>query len=299
MEMKQLEIFVVMARTLSFSRTAEELYFSQSTVSMHISALEKSLGTQLFVRNTKEASLTKEGLDFLYYAKKMLALRDQAQESVGAQNSNHSCEIDIIASTIPAQHLLPEIIVGFRQKWPNVVFRVDQADSQQVERAMRSFRYDFGMMGTLPKDSRFEHFPVYLDELVLVLPTDAALDDTQIYERFKDYICEQPFIMRERGSGTRAEIEALLDKLHVDPCNLQVVAYFPDAHSILLATSRGMGISLVSKNAAVLFEKAGLVRIVEMHNPLFQRQILLLHNKEMWLSPAQQAFSDYARQFYQ
>ena len=298
MEIKQLEVFICVARTLSFSKAAEEMFISQPSVSSQISALEKIVGSQLFIRNTKGVSLTKTGLDFFVYAQKILSLRDQAIHSAnGIDQSTHG-SIDIISSTIPAQHLLPEIITSFQKKWPNIVFRLEQADSYRVEQDMRSFRYDFGMVGTVPNADRFSFFPVFDDELVFVIPNDVRQDSESIRENFAEYILYTPFIMRETGSGTRKEIETMLSKIGIDMRELRIPAFFSDAHSILLAVSHGMGVSLVSKIAAKMYVEAGLLKTVEMNAPLFRRQIFLLQNKELWLSPLQQAFADHTRQFY-
>ena len=298
MEIKQLEIFVCVAKTLSFSKAAEILFLSQPTVSSSIRSLEKQLGVQLLVRSTKEVSLTKSGQDLLSYAQKILSLREQAISSVGGADSRARGSIDIISSTIPAQHLLPELIASFQEQWPNILFRVEQADSQQVERRMGGFHYDFGMVGTAPVDDRFIHYPIFDDELVLAIPTDTPESPETIRTHFAEYIKRAPLIMRESGSGTRVEIEALLSKIGVDLRDLHIRAYFSDAHSILSAVSHGMGVSLISRIAAAMYVDAGLLRVVEMNSPLFRRQIYLLYNKELWLSPLQQAFIGHIRSFY-
>jgi len=299
MEIKQLEIFACVARTLSFSKAAEEMYISQPTVSAQINALEKALGAGLFVRNTKEVSLTKTGIDFLTYAQKILSLRDQAIQNVSGEDFNIHGAIDIISSTIPAQFLLPEIIASFQKKYPNIVFRVEQSDSHRVEQEMSSFRYDFGMVGTIPVNERFDYSSIFEDELVLILPNDTSQENRDINENFANFIYQSPFIMREVGSGTRKEIETLFSKIGIEFSKLKVPAYFSDAHSILLAVSRGMGISLISKVAAKMYVDSGLIRTIEMNNPLFRRQIYLLYNKELWLSPVQQAFANYTRQYFE
>jgi DNA-binding transcriptional LysR family regulator len=299
MEIKQLEVFVCVARNLNFSKAAEKMYISQPSVSGYINSLEKYLGTQLLIRNTKEVSLTKAGQDFLIYAKKILSLREQALHSLNGEDRAGRGAIDIISSTVPAQHLLPEIIASFQKQRPNILFRVAQADSRQVERKMRGFQYDFGMVGTINDNDRFIHYPVYDDELVLVIPKDTPENPGAIRDNFGDYITRAPFIMRESGSGTRAEIEALLSKIGIDSRNLHIRAYFSDTHSILLAVAHGMGVSLVSKVSAAMYVEDGLLSMVEMNSPLFRRQIYLVHNKELWLSPVQKAFADHARHFYQ
>ena len=298
MEIKQLEVFACVARNLSFSKAAERMYLSQPTISSYISSLEKCLGVQLLVRNTKEVSLTKAGQDFLIYAQKILSLREQAMHSINGKNRDAQGVIDIISSTIPAQHLLPEIIASFQKQWPNIVFRLEQADSHRVEQEMGNFRYDFGMVGTIPVDDRFIRYPAYYDELVLVVPNNTPESAETIRDNFSDYITHVPFIMRGSGSGTRKEIETLLSKIGVNLRDLRIPAYFPDAHSILMAVSHGAGVSLISKVAAKMHVEAGLLTKVEMNNPLFLRQLYLLYNKELWLSTSQQAFADHVRHFY-
>ena len=298
MEIKQLEALVCVAKNLSFSKAAENMYISQPTVSAYISSLEKYLGAQLLIRNTKEVSLTKAGQVFISYAQKILSLREQALYSVNGEDRNVKGEIDIISSTIPAQYLLPEIIASFQKEWPSVFFRVGQADSRQVEQEMCNFRYDFGMVGTIPDDNRFIHYPVYDDELVLIIPNDTPESPEMIRGNFVDFVTRIPFIMRESGSGTRAEIESLLLKMDIDSRNLHINACFSDSLSIILSVSRGMGISLISKVAAAVYVKAGLLKAVEMNSLLFHRKIHLLYNKELWLSPMQKAFAAHVRQYY-
>jgi DNA-binding transcriptional LysR family regulator len=299
MELKQLEVFVCVAKTLNFSKAAEEMYISQPGVSTHISSLEKTLGTQLLIRNTKGVSLTKSGTQFLAYAHKILALKKQALHDMGSANRDVEGVIDIISSTIPVQHLLPEIISSFQKQWPNTIFNIKQAASGEALRAMSDFRYDFAMVGTSPDDENgFNHRLIYNDELVLVCSNDTREESDYIRENFGEFLRKTPFIMRETGSGTRREIETILLKIGIDMANLQVPAYLPDSHSILLAVSHGMGVSLISKVAADMYVDAGLVKMVQMHSPLFRRQIFLLYNKALWLSPVQQAFCNHAERFY-
>jgi len=299
MEIRQLEVFVRVAGTLNFSKAAEELFISQPSVSAQISALEKALGVQLLVRNTKGVALTTAGNDLLAHAKKILSLREQAIYKVCGENRNTDGIIGIISSTLPAQHLLPGIVASFQKEWPNVVIRAEQADSHRVEQEMAGFRYDFGMTGTVPDDNRFNCHPIFDDELVLVIPNTNKADRAAIRSNFGDYIRKTPFIMRESGSGTRKEIEALFNKIGVSTDKLGIPAYFPDTHGILTAVSLGMGASLVSKIAAKMYVDAGLLEAVEMENELLCRRIYLLYNKEIWLSPVQQAFADHACLLYQ
>ena len=79
---------------------------------------------------------------------------------------------------------------------------------------------------------------------------------------------------------------------------MKIPAFFSDTQSILLAVSKGMGVSLVSKVAAKLYADAGLLRAIGMNDSLFRRQIYVLYNKELCMSPVQQAFADHMRGYY-
>ena len=80
MNLKQLEAFVKIADTGSFSQAAKELYLTQPTISAHISSLEKELNSRLFVRNTKEVHLSENGSVLYNYAKQMLVLQKRIEE---------------------------------------------------------------------------------------------------------------------------------------------------------------------------------------------------------------------------
>lgn len=145
MDLKQLEAFVYVAKLNSFSKAADTIYLSQPTISSHINALEKELGTQLLIRSTKEVYPTKSGLDFFVYAQNMLALRDEAIHSVAQGGSSIRGEISLLASSVPAQYLLPSLIAVFQKSYPDILFKVRQSDSEQVGKMLSNCIYDFGI----------------------------------------------------------------------------------------------------------------------------------------------------------
>ena len=117
MEFRQLEAFVATAELKSFSQAAKYLYLSQSTISSHVQNLEDDLGRKLLLRTTKSITLTPEGETFLSYARKIVETKDQAVLSL--QQSSKSM-LHIGASSIPSGYLLPKIIAGFKEKYPEM-----------------------------------------------------------------------------------------------------------------------------------------------------------------------------------
>ena len=116
MNLKQLEAFVEVAESGSFSKAAKRLFLTQPTVSAHILALEKELDIRLFVRNTKEVCLTEEGQRLYFYARQMADLQYKIKEEFGHRKTEEKQCIAIAASTVPAQYLLPELLAKFNEK---------------------------------------------------------------------------------------------------------------------------------------------------------------------------------------
>ena len=132
MNLKQLEAFVEVAEGGSFSKAAKNLYLTQPTISAHISALEKELEVRLFVRNTKEVSLSAEGQTLYRYASQMVDLEKRIEEEFGERRKMGRRCITIAASTIPSQYLLPKILARFNEKYPGEQLRIREMDSAQV-----------------------------------------------------------------------------------------------------------------------------------------------------------------------
>ena len=118
MNLKQLEAFVQVAEGGSFSKAAKELYLTQPTISAHISALEKELNARLFIRNTKEVSLSEDGKDLYRHAKQIIDIEKKIEERFGAKGPDARQCITIAASTIPAQYLLPRVLLKFSERYP-------------------------------------------------------------------------------------------------------------------------------------------------------------------------------------
>jgi len=113
------------------------------------------------------------------------------------------------------------------------------------------------------------------------------------------FISDKNFIMREQGSGTRAEMELFLSRYGLSEKELKAVAYFGNTQGIVEAVSQGMGISFVSKAAAQIYTRLDLINVVEIDSELLSRNIFYVQKKDMMLTPAQELFITYAKNCYQ
>lgn len=283
MKLRQLEIFVHVADSRSFSKAAKQLYLTQPTVSAQITALEKELQAQLFVRNTKNVELAEDGKKLYPYACQMVHLQRKIEEAFQPEENLTKKHLKIAASTIPAQYVLPELLAAYQTAYPDVQLRVQESDSAEVIYQVENYIADVGFVGTIPENRQCTAVPVYSDELVLVMP---ATDDYQkILQEKKGlgWISRVPVIMREEGSGTRKEAEKWLESLGIDCSQLHVSVNMTGPELIKKSVQNGMGITVLSRVAVEEELRAGKLLEFPVKNKK-QRWIYLIYNQSVPLS---------------
>lgn len=298
MQLKQLEIFVQVARLRSFSRAAEALYLTQPTVSAHINALEEELGTRLVVRSTKELRLTPPGQVLERYAAEILGLCQRAEQEVRTAAGAIAGSLSIAASTVPAQYLLPQALPALRQRYPQVFFQVRQGDSSQVIQWMTENGAELGIVGAPTQRPGLLCVPFLTEHLVIAAP------NTPLYRRLEGTLTPQllrtlPFLVREPGSGTRKQADQFLRSLGLEPQALNLAAQLESTESILQGVKYGLGVSIVSQYAAREEAAAGRVLLFHWDSPLLERQFYLLYRRSAALSPAAAMLLQELPSFYQ
>ena len=299
MNLKQLEAFVHVAEGGSFSKAAKELFLTQPTVSAHISSLEKELNVRLFIRNTKEVNLSDDGKEMYKYAKQMIDLQKKIEERFSAKKEAGKHCISIAASSIPAQYLLPKVLLRFNEKFPDEQLRIMEADSSEVVTKVVDHMVDVGFTGTVLEKKHCKYLPFYKDELVIVTPAtdnylklqDEAADDIS-------WIKTEAFIMREDGSGTRKEAEKQLQNAGIAVEKLNVIASIGNQEAIKKAVRQGMGISIMSRLAAEDEIEAGKLLIFPIPGAFEGRDINLVYNKNYELSRSAERFIRVVKEVY-
>ena len=298
MNLKQLEAFVKVAEDGSFSKAAKALYLTQPTISAHISSLEKELNARLFIRNTKEVSLSEDGRELYQYASQMVELEKKIEEVFSEEARRDTKCITIATSTIPAQYILPEILATFNEKYPTEQFKVMEMDSSKVIEMVVSHMADIGFTGTVLEKKHCKYIPFYNDELVLITP------NTEKYQKYAEnpndleWIREEGMIMREEGSGTRKEAEKLLNSMVIGAEELNVVASIENAETIKRSVRSGMGVTVISRLAAQEDVDNGNVLEFALSPEGGGRDLNLVYNKNYHLSTSAERFVKVVKKMY-
>ena len=253
MEFKQLEAFVAVVDYGSFSEAARKLYLTQPTISAHVRSLEEELHTKLILRTTKKTTITTRGYQLYDSAVRMLEIRNNLLENfTGVQKHM----IDLAASTIPSSYLLPEILAAFGKTHPDIYFHSIQADSAESINRVLDGTVDLALVGQNTRDETCVFLPFCQDELVIATPiTNHYLGLQNKSVTFEDFI-KDPIIIREKGSGTKKEMDLFLEQIGVTPNDLNVIARMNDLEGIKKSIVNGLGISILSARSAIDLQKS-------------------------------------------
>ena len=299
MNLKQLEAFVQVAEGGSFSKAAKELFLTQPTISSHISSLERELNARLFVRNTKEVSLSEDGIKLYKYAKQMLDLQREIEVTFGMDEEGESHAVTIAASTIPAQYLLPEVLTRFSERYPQEQIRIQETDSSKVVMQIVDHRVDIGFTGTVLEKKHCKYIPFYKDELVIITPNTPKYQElVQGNKEHISWIKKEHVIMREEGSGTRKEAELQLKGAGVKFAGLDIIASIENQETIKKSVRQGMGISILSKLATADEVANGEILAFPIPNSDEGRDINLVYNKNYQMTRSAERFIKVVKEVY-
>ncbi len=291
MDFRQLEVFARVVELRSFSRAAEALRLTQSTVSEHIRLLEDEVGTRLFDRLGRETVPTRAGELLHGYARRLLVLRTEAQQALDQFLGRVSGALTVGASTIPGEYVLPALIGGFREKFPQVSITLQIADTREIVDAVLDGRVELGVVGARPVHRNLEATELMPDELVLVVPPGHAWFGRR--QATLEELVPEPLIVREPGSGSRAALERALDEAGTGLDALRVIAEMGSTSAIKQAVKAGVGLSIVSRRAVDEECRHGLLWCVKIKDLRFTRHFYVVSHAGRSRSPLCQAFLDY------
>lgn len=260
MNVSQIKAFIAVVDHLSFSEAARSLGVSQPAVTMQIQSLEADVGVTLFDRGYRKVELTEGGAALLPHARHILAEIDRARDSIEKLSDAVSGRLTIAASTTPGQYVLPRLLGGFLKEYPAVGVTLRVYDTTDVITEVESGQADLGMTGAEVRGAKVHYEQLGADDLLLVCPPDHALARRKNVT-FAE-LTDQPFIVREAGSGTRMVAEDIIRRGGLDPAELDVVMELGTNEAVLSAVEGGMGLGIVSAWVAQKAIDLGTVALV-------------------------------------
>ena len=281
LNLRQLEIFSAVVDAGSFTAAAEKLYLAQSTVSDNVRALEELLHLKLFHRESKRRlTLTLEGKRVYRYAQDILGRCSALLLDVAVDSA---LELTLGASTVPAQSLLPGYMARFARENPACRCTLLCGDSAAVQQMLLNGDIHLGFVGSAD------------DRLVLITPNTprfAALKTQGVLGR---ELFREPFLFRERGSGTQKVIDNYLSEIRLDPQVIHTVAYVSDPTVLQRLVAEGTGVSILSALAVQEAVAAGQLLQFELDETPVRRSIYMARRRKSSMSSPARTFAELVR----
>lgn len=281
---RQLRVFSEVAKQLSFARAAENLHLTPPAVTMQVKELEGRVGVPLFERNGKQVSLTTAGEYILVHARKILSTLKDAEDVVARLQRLEVGQLTIgMVST--AKYFVPPLLAQFQREHEGIEIKLLVSNREQLVKMLHGNEVDIAIMGRPPKDLATRAEPFSAHPHVFVAPVDHPL--LKIGHPTVESLRPYGFILRERGSGTRAAMENFLEKARMEP---RVVMEMGSNETIKQAVMAGMGISFLSLHTIGLELEHGLIAVLDVEGSPVVRAWNVVHTLSKMLSPSAEAF---------
>lgn len=293
MDIHRLVVFCKVIELQSFTKAADAVCLTQPTVSEHIRALEESLGEKLVDRLGREVLPTPAGKILYQYARDIIQLRDEAIQALEKFKGNLSGNLVIGSSTIPGTYILPQLIGSFKSLHPSIQIRVRISSSAEVVDRILDGGVEFGLIGARWDDRRILLEEVFSDELVLIVYPEHRWAKAPSVEI--EQIADEPFVFREKGSGTRIVMTRALEAAGFPMSRMRVIAEMGSTEAVRQAVKARIGVAIVSSQAvAEDLERRTLVAL-PLKEMQISRPFYLAQRKNRQPSPLCTAFLNHLR----
>ena len=287
--LKQLRIFEAVAEHRNYTQAAKSLFLTQPAVSMQIRQLEEEAGMALFERSGKEVRLTDAGLELLHHARLIHQQLEEAQQAMAEMRGLKRGRLRLtMAST--ANYFAPRLLAGFCRRHPGVRISLDVANRDGLIQALENNTSDIVIMGKPP-----ERLPVraeiFLDNpLVVIAPPGHPLTGRRRIPLSE--LARHPFIVRERGSGTRAAVERFLARHDVErPTGMEMNS----SEAIKQAVQAGLGLGVVSLHTLEMELALQRLVVLDVEDFPIMRHWRMVYRRDKRFSAVAQAFHDFVR----
>jgi len=285
--LRQLRTFAEVARRQSFTAAAKALHLTQPAVSMQVRLLEDAAGLPLVEQLGRRIHLTDAGRELLRYAAGISDLLREAEDAMKALQGVGGGELSL-AVTSTAKYFAPRLLAEFRRSHPEARLRLAVSNREAVVRELTENTVDLAVMGRPPRGLDTEAAPFAKHPIGIIAAPDHPLAGRKRLPL--ERLAGETFIIRERGSGTRAAMEHVFAERGFKAGETLEMS---SNETIKQAVMAGMGIAFLSMHTIGLELRAGRLALLAVSGLPVMREWYVIHRRGKRLSPAAQAFKSF------
>jgi DNA-binding transcriptional LysR family regulator len=288
---RRLQVFYTVAKQLSFTKAAEQLFMTQPAVTFQVKQLEEHFNTRLFERTHGRIALTPAGIMALEYAERILTLSEEMDTRIADLTGAVAGSLLLGASTTIAEFILPHILGEFKALHPEVQAHMMVANSETIVNRVADHTIDVGLIESPSYLPSLQNEVCCDDELVLICgPNHPLAKKTTVTAQD---IAAMPLVRRESGSGTREFTDNYFRQCGVAPEDLNLFMELGSPEAIKGVVETGIAVAIVSR--ATIAKELKLVSVVAIPlAPRLMRTLSVVHPKEKFRSRLLTTFVDFA-----
>lgn len=289
----QLNVFLVAADTLNFTKAAQKLHMSQPSVSQHIQSLERHFNTKLFDRSGRNLQLTDAGLSLVPLSKDLVKQSILIEEAMASLQGEVFGHIIVGCSSTPGKYVLPHLLANFHRKYPKVNFTCLVSSQANAIKNLCDGEIHFALSSHIADQCGDLEFVKFLCEnIILIAPPNHPWAENGSVSL--DELFDADFILREDISGTYLSVQSALAELDLDIRQLRTLLTLGNTEAIALSVQEGLGVGFVSK---MVVEKLCQEKVVtiDVEGLEICRDIYFVRNTGFSTTNAQSAFWEFIR----
>lgn len=288
---RDLDIFLVLAETGSFRRTAAQVHLSQSAVSGVVARLEESLGARLFDRTTRSVHLTAAGQVFVEQAQLLTAQTQEAVQRVQHITQIQSGKVSMAALPSLSATWVPRVMARYAAQYPDIALQLHDSLSGPALDLVRAGTVDFALTAANPDYADLDYTPLSADGFVLLIPLNHRLAKGRSPLTWLQ-AAELTHISMPLPTSVRQYANAALIEHRIAFKPRYEVEHIATIHAMVKA---GLGVAALPELAAAFVQQEGVV-IRRLTAPDIQRPIGVVTRRNRSLSPAAQEMVSMLRQ---
>ena len=289
--LRQLQVFEAVARLGNFTRAAEELFLAQPTVSMQIKKLTATIGLPLIEQVGIRIQLTDTGREVYSACQEVFRTLANLEAKIADEKGVKRGRLRLAVIT-SAKYIAPHLLGQFARLYPDIDFSLKVTNRERLLERIANQEDDLYILGQPPQEIEVEAYPLVPNPLVVMASRDHPLvgvPDITLARLF-----EEPFIMREPGSGTRDALIRLCESNHLECPAVRME--FGSNEAIKQAIVAGLGVSVMSLHSLHLEGTSGPIALLDVQGFPIQRHWYLAHPKGRKPSVVARTFLEFVTQ---
>jgi len=287
---RQLEVFEAIARLGSFTRAAEELFLTQPTISMQAKKLAETVGLPLFEQIGKKVFLTDAGRELHTTCREIFKHLSHFEMTAADLKGLKQGTLRLAVVTT-AKYFAPRLLGPFCQQYPGIQVSLKVSNRERVLERLADNQDDLYILGQPPEELEAVAEPFLDNPLVVLAPASHPLAGKKKIPLAR--LAQEPFLLREPGSGTRKALERLFADHGL---TIQVRMELGSNEAIKQAIVGGLGVSVLSRHTLALDAPMGQLAILDVAGFPIERQWYVVYPAGKQLSIVARTFLDYLKQ---